>query len=91
MHSSLSPTTPPPSSAAVGGDGTVARSRVLDGVRALSWRQQFQFSKSYRLDMLGGAATLDVRQIEMGEVRGARVGGHAALGLCLPGGARGAR
>lgn len=49
-------------------------SAVLRGMRALGWRQQFQFSKAYRLDVAGVA--LEVRQIEMGEVTGLGTGAN---------------
>lgn len=49
---------------------------MLNGLRALGWRQQYQFSKAYLLDMLGGEARLEIRQIEMGEVKGLGTGAN---------------
>eukprot|EP00952_Eustigmatos_sp_NYUAD-ZCMA_P006396 27585-Eustigmatos_ZCMA.PRE.1 len=54
-------------SSSAAGATCVERSTVLDSLRALSWRQQFQFEQMYSLAMLGGQIQLVVRQVEMGE------------------------
>jgi len=52
------------------------QSTLLKGLRALGWRQRYDHSPEYTIELFQGSLVLTVRQLRMGELTGLGTGAN---------------